>query len=32
MQCPNHPDVPLQWLTERNWFFRLSAYQERLLR
>jgi methionyl-tRNA synthetase len=31
MQCPNHPDVELQWLTERNWFFRLSAYQERLL-
>ncbi len=31
MQCPNHPDVTLQWLTERNWFFRLSAYQERLL-
>jgi methionyl-tRNA synthetase len=31
-QCPNHPDVPLQYLTERNWFFRLSAYQERLLR
>lgn len=31
MQCPNHPDVPLQWLRERNWFFRLSAYQERLL-
>ena len=28
--CPNHPDVPLQWLTERNWFFRLSAYQQRL--
>jgi methionyl-tRNA synthetase len=28
--CPNHPDVPLQWLTERNWFFRLSAYQERI--
>jgi methionyl-tRNA synthetase len=28
--CPNHPDVPLQWLTERNWFFRLSSYQERL--
>ena len=22
----------LQWLTERNWFFRLSAYQEPLLR
>ena len=28
--CPNHPEVPLQWLTERNWFFRISAYQERL--
>ena len=32
MQCPNHPDALLQWLTERNWFFRLSAYQERLVR
>ncbi len=31
MECPNHPTVPLQWLTERNWFFRLSAYQDRLL-
>jgi methionyl-tRNA synthetase len=31
MRCPNHPDVPLQWLTERNWFFRLSAYRDRLL-
>ncbi len=30
--CPNHPDVELQWLSERNWFFRLSAYQERLER
>src|SRR5918995_2018591 len=30
--CPHHPDVPLQWLTEKNWFFRLSAYQERLER
>jgi methionyl-tRNA synthetase len=30
--CPNHPDVPLQWLTEQNWFFRLSAYQDRLER
>jgi methionyl-tRNA synthetase len=28
--CPNHPTVPLQWLSEQNWFFRLSAYQERL--
>ncbi len=32
VHCPNHPGVPLQWLTERNWFFRLSAYQEPLLR
>jgi methionyl-tRNA synthetase len=31
MECPNHPTVPLQWLSERNWFFRLSAYQDRLL-
>ena len=31
MRCPNHPDVTLQWLTERNWFFRLSAYRDRLL-
>ncbi len=30
--CPNHPNVTLQWLSERNWFFRLSAYQERLER
>jgi len=30
--CPNHPEIPLQWLTERNWFFRLSAYQDRLER
>ena len=28
--CPNHPGIALQWLSERNWFFRLSAYQERL--
>jgi methionyl-tRNA synthetase len=32
VRCPNHPNVPLQWLSERNWFFRLSAYQDRLLR
>jgi methionyl-tRNA synthetase len=30
--CPNHPTVPLQWLSEHNWFFRLSSYQERLER
>jgi len=31
MRCPSHPNVTLQWLTERNWFFRLSAYRDRLL-
>lgn len=30
-RCPNHPDTDLEWLTERNWFFRLSAYADRLL-
>jgi methionyl-tRNA synthetase len=28
--CPNHPTIALEWLSEPNWFFRLSAYQERL--
>jgi methionyl-tRNA synthetase len=31
MRCPNHPNIELQWLTERNWFFRLSAYRDRLV-
>ncbi|HEX2626122.1 MAG TPA: methionine--tRNA ligase [Candidatus Limnocylindrales bacterium] len=31
MRCPNHPNIQLQWLTEKNWFFRLSAYADRLL-
>jgi methionyl-tRNA synthetase len=31
-RCPNHPTVELQWLSEKNWFFRLSAYQDRLER
>jgi len=31
-RCPNHPTVDLQWLSEHNWFFRLSAYQGRLER
>jgi methionyl-tRNA synthetase len=30
--CANHPNVELQWLSERNWFFRLSKYQEALER
>jgi methionyl-tRNA synthetase len=29
--CPIH-DRPAEWLEEKNYFFRLSAYQERLLR
>jgi methionyl-tRNA synthetase len=29
-RCPNHPTVALQWLSEHNWFLRLSAYQGRL--
>src|SRR5947208_2071632 len=32
IHCANHPTVALQWLSERNWFFRLSAYQEKLAR
>ncbi len=31
MRCPTHPGADLQWLRERNWFFRLSAYGDRLL-
>jgi methionyl-tRNA synthetase len=29
-KCPIH-DRPAEWLEEKNWFFRLSAYQDRLL-
>jgi methionyl-tRNA synthetase len=25
--CANHPATDLQWLSEQNWFFRLSRYQ-----
>lgn len=32
MRCPIHPTRELQWSEEENWFFRLSRYQERLLR
>ena len=28
--CPDHL-VPPEWIEEKNWFFRLSAYQDRLL-
>ena len=29
-KCPDHGVAP-EWIEEKNWFFRLSAYQERLL-
>ena len=29
-KCPEH-DIEPEWIEERNWFFRLSAYQEQLL-
>ena len=31
-RCPEHPSLDPQWLEEENYFFRLSAYQERLER
>ena len=31
-RCPDHPNTPLEYLEEKNYFFRLSAYQERLER
>jgi len=31
-RCPDHPNTPLEYLEEKNYFFRLSAYQDRLLR
>lgn len=30
-KCPEHDREP-EWIEERNWFFRLSAYSEKLLR
>ncbi len=32
LRCPVHPAMEIQWMEEENWFFRLSAYQEKLLR
>ena len=29
-KCPDHGTVP-EWIEERNWFFRLSAYQDELV-
>jgi len=31
-RCPDHPSIEPEWLEEANYFFRLSAYQERLER
>jgi methionyl-tRNA synthetase len=30
-RCPLHPTTTPQWITEKNYFFRLSKYQQRLL-
>ncbi len=30
-RCPLHPNTPLLWVEEENYFFRLSAYRDRLL-
>jgi methionyl-tRNA synthetase len=30
-RCPNHPHREIEWTQEENWFFRLSAYRDRLL-
>lgn len=30
-RCPIHPTREVAWTEEENWFFRLSAYQDRLL-
>jgi methionyl-tRNA synthetase len=30
--CPDHPNKPLQNIKEKNYFFRLSKYQDRILK
>jgi methionyl-tRNA synthetase len=30
-KCPNHPSTPLTWVEQEIYFFRLSAYRDRLL-
>jgi methionine--tRNA ligase len=32
LRCPLHPGRELNWSEEENWFFRLSRYQDRLLK
>lgn len=31
-RCPVHPTREVEWTEEENWFFRLSRYQDRLLK
>ncbi len=31
-RCPEHPNREIEWMEEEDWFFRLSAYREPLLR
>ncbi|HTF56355.1 MAG TPA: methionine--tRNA ligase [Planctomycetota bacterium] len=30
-KCPNHPNTPLQWIEEENYFFRLTKYRDQIL-
>jgi methionyl-tRNA synthetase len=32
LRCPIHPMREVNWMEEENWFFRLSRYQDRLLK
>jgi methionyl-tRNA synthetase len=32
LRCPIHPTREVSWMEEENWFFRLSRYQDRLLK
>jgi methionyl-tRNA synthetase len=32
VRCPIHPTRDVVWMEEENWFFRLSHYQDRLLK
>ncbi|MBI2901794.1 MAG: methionine--tRNA ligase [Planctomycetes bacterium] len=29
-KCANHPNRDLEWVEEENWFFRLTAYRDRI--
>jgi methionyl-tRNA synthetase len=32
LHCPTHPQREVEWTEEENWFFRLSRYQDALLK